>query len=123
MSEVRESLRRSSGEVLNELVQTLLDEGVTAQTFDLDAMPFAQMELFGHGWGQQLARQIQVALAEAQAARLKEHTGDEHACPHCGRVCRTAPQPRRLSTLDGEVEFAEPKCFCPKCRKAFFPSA
>lgn len=116
-------VRESSRELMARLVQTLLDEGVTAQTFDLDAMPFAQMELFGHNLGQQLARQIQAALAEAQATRLAERTVNEHACPRCGRTCRAAPQTRRLKGLDGEVEFCEPKCFCPSCRKAFFPSA
>ena len=54
-------VRESSRELMARLVQTLLDEGVTAQTFDLDAMPFAQMELFGHNLGQQLAHQLFLA--------------------------------------------------------------
>ena len=115
--------RRSSEAIFSELVQTLIDEGVTAQTFRLDAMPFAEMEQFGHGLGRELARRIQAALVGAQAAGLAERTGGEHACPRCGRTCHAAPGQRRLRTLDGEVGFAEPKCFCPKCRQAFFPSA
>lgn len=118
-----DAVRESSKELMARLVKTLLDEGVTAQTFDLDAMPFAAMEMFGHGLGKVLARQIQAALAEAQAARIREQHGADHGCPQCGQSCRAAPQPRTMQTLDGEVEFAEPKCFCPACRKSFFPSA
>lgn len=118
-----DAVRESSKELMSRLVQTLLDEGVTAQTFDLDAMPFAAMEMFGHGLGKVLARQIQGALAEAQAARMREQHGDEHACPQCGQGCRAAPQSRTMQTLDGAVEFAEPKCVCAACRKSFFPSA
>lgn len=116
-------VRESSKVLMPRLVEALLDEGQTAQTFDLDAMSFAAMEKLGHGLGKELARQIQVALAEAQASRMHEQHGDEYACPQCGRTCRAAPQPRTMQTLDGEVEFAEPKCVCPDCRKSFFPSA
>lgn len=117
-----DAVRESSAELMARLVQTLLDEGVTAQTFDLDAMPFAAMEQLGHGLGKVLARRIQAALAEAQAARMREQRGDEHACPQCGQPCRAESQRRTLQTLDGAVEFAEPKCVCAACRRSFFPS-
>jgi len=116
-------VRESSKELMGRLVQTLLDEGVTAEAFDLDSMPFAEMEMFGHGLGKVLARQIQGALAESQGVRMQEQQGEEHSCPQCGVLCRAAPQSRRMTTLDGEVEFREPKCVCPSCRKSFFPSA
>lgn len=106
----------------DELVQTLIEDGVTAEEFALEAMPFAQMELFGHEFGKQVAGEIQKALVEAQAARLNEQAGDRHECPQCGRECRAGTGRRTLKTLDGEVEFSEPKCFCKKCRKSFFPS-
>ena len=117
------AVRGSSEELFEELVQALIDEGMTAEQFEIDAMPFAQMERFGHGLGKQLGRRIQEALAEHQAARLNEQAGDQYDCPQCGRACRADPGARTLRTLDGEVEFSEPKCFCKSCRKAFFPSA
>lgn len=116
-------MQRTSQELIEDLVQALIAEGVTAETFDIDQMPFAEMEQFGHGLGKVLAQRIQAALAEAQAARMNEQAEDLYDCPTCGRACRSDPAPRRLTTLDGEVEFAEPKCFCKSCRKAFFPSA
>jgi hypothetical protein len=113
------AVRRSSEELFGQLVDALLDEGRTAEEFDIDAMPFAQLELFGPGLGRQLARRIQEALAERQGERMAE----VFDCPQCGRACRAGAGGRRLKTLDGDVEFAEPKCFCKTCRKAFFPSA
>jgi hypothetical protein len=113
------ALRRSSEELFEQLVDALIDEGMTAEEFDIDAMPFAQMELFGHALGRQLAQRVQQALAQRQGERMAE----EFDCPQCGRSCRAQTGGRRMKTLDGDVEFAEPKCFCKSCRKAFFPSA
>ena len=44
-------VRESSAVLMSRWVQTLLDEGVTAETFDLDSMPFAEREMSGHGLG------------------------------------------------------------------------
>jgi hypothetical protein len=114
---------QSSEELFEQLVQALLDERMTAEEFNIDAMPFARMEQLGHGLGKQLARRIQQALAERQGARMNAQAGEQYNCPGCGRSCRAAPNSRTLHTLDGEVEFAEPRCFCKSCRKVFFPSA
>ena len=67
-------------------MQALIAEGVTAETFDLDKMPFAVMEQFGHGRGRERAQRIQTALA--QAARVNEQAGEQYGCVHCGRSCR-----------------------------------
>lgn len=116
-------LSERTKQLRDELVQTLIDEGVSAEEFALESMPFAQMELFGHEFGRQVAGEIQKALIEAQAARLNDEAGEQHACPQCGAACRADTAPRRLKTLDVDVQFEEPKCFCKSCRKSFFPSA
>lgn len=107
----------------NELIQALIEEAGRTGQFDIDAMTFAEIELFGHGYGKQVAAEIQQALAEDQAARLNEAKGQEFACPKCGHSCPAEPGARHLKTLDGGVQFSEPKCFCKTCRKTFFPSA
>lgn len=73
------AVRRSSDEVLEELVQALIAEGVTAETFDLDQMPFAAMEQFGHGLGKQLAQRIQAALADSSGPGGGAGGADERA--------------------------------------------
>ena len=107
----------------DELIQALIEEAGQTGQFDIDAMPFVAMELFGHGFGRQVAAEIQQARAEHQAARLNEARGEEFACPKCGLACPAEAGLRRLKTLDGDVQFREPKCFCKTCRKTFFPSA
>jgi len=107
----------------DELVQALIEDATATGDFELDVMPFAEMEIFGHGFGKALAAEIQQALAEAQAAHMNQTHDEQYACPRCGRICRADAGRRQLKTLDGEVEFREPKCTCKKCRKSFFPSA
>jgi hypothetical protein len=45
-------------------------------------------------------------------------------CPHCGcEGQRAKPRQRDLQTRRGlEVPLQEPTCYCPGCRRAFFPS-
>lgn len=47
---------------------------------------------------------------------------DEALCPECGQPGRyQGPRPRALIGRRGPISIAEPKYFCPCCRKAFFP--
>jgi hypothetical protein len=50
-------------------------------------------------------------------------SGPPH-CPHCGfEGQRTKQRQRRLHTRRGlEVPVSEQECYCPGCRRAFFPS-
>jgi hypothetical protein len=44
-------------------------------------------------------------------------------CPKCGHASEcTGQHERRLLTRRGEVPTCEPKYYCPKCRRNFFPS-
>ena len=45
-------------------------------------------------------------------------------CPHCGfEGQRIKQRERRLQTRRGlQVPLREPECYCPGCRRAFFPS-
>jgi hypothetical protein len=61
-----------------------------------------------------LARQAAAHARQADAARL---------CPGCQQPlpCDDT-NPRIVQTDAGEAEWCEPKAFCPRCRRAFFPS-
>lgn len=113
-----ETSKRST-ELFQELVQALVDEGMDSGEFDIDSMRYAQMEMMGHLLGKDLSRQVQAELAARQGERMPER----FACPRCGRECRAETKPKPLTSLDGEVELSETRCFCKKCRKSFFPSA
>jgi len=49
--------------------------------------------------------------------------GTEHVCPVCGTVCSIKRETRTLQGIDGRFEHEEPACYCPTCRRDFFPSA
>ena len=61
-----------------------------------------------------LARQAQTLPQQPHAAR---------ACPSCQQplACADA-NPRRVQTRVGEAQGSEPQGYCPRCRRAFFPS-
>ena len=50
-------------------------------------------------------------------------TKEESTCPQCGKLGRYQGQRQReLIGRRGPVTIAEPKYFCPCCRKSFFPT-
>lgn len=69
-------------------------------------------------------------LAQALGRQAGSDGSDEERpepyqrCSSCdGPVEPTAdPEPRNVQTRVGEAEWDEPKCYCRKCRRSFFPS-
>lgn len=53
-----------------------------------------------------------------------EHPRQAADCPDCGRRCLPdhEPEPVTLIGLRGELEYRQPKHFCDRCRRSFFPS-
>ena len=72
--------------------------------------------------GDEVARQ----LANGELSRRSEVLRDQptHACPDCGKECGVEPdlEPIILQGMRGEIEYAEPRCHCSRCRRDFFPS-
>lgn len=58
-------------------------------------------------------------LLHRQAQQLPE----THPCPTCGRVAPARAEPRPLVVRGALIEHREPVCYCPSCRRDFFPSA
>jgi hypothetical protein len=58
-------------------------------------------------------------LLEQQAHQLPA----PHACPSCGHPCPVQHEPRSLHIRGATIEHREPVCYCPNCRRDFFPSA
>lgn len=91
----------------------------------------------GPPWGTKLAEleDIVVAIREVlsekmlqqalkrQAAESSGRAADWGDCPGCGGVTEPrAPEPRLVQTRGGAAEWPEPHEYCPRCRRAFFPS-
>ena len=87
----------------------------------------------GPGLDVDLAQMEEVAVAAAAgvtAGALEEatgqqarHLGAEQACPQCGKLCGVAEDERAVQVRGGSFQHREPVCYCPACRRSFFPSA
>jgi len=91
----------------------------------------------GPAWGTRLSEiedtflEIRDALTEAmldrslaqQADALAEQPPARRACPSChAELACDQANPRLLRTRVGEATWPEPEGYCPRCRRAFFPS-
>jgi len=89
----------------------------------------------GPAWGtsfaslEELTAQVTELLAEQllqQALQRQAHQplpDDLQACPTCsGPLSEQPPEPRSVHTTVGTTDWQEPARFCPRCRRAFFPS-
>lgn len=67
-------------------------------------------------------------VGDAVATALFEKQSESHgknaeaACPECGKPGHyRGVRKRQLISRRGPVTISEPECYCPCCRKAFFP--
>src|SRR5262249_10257807 len=59
------------------------------------------------------------ALLEQQAQALPA----DPPGPDCGQRCAVRREPRPLVAHGGTLSYREPVCYCPACRRDFFPPA
>ena len=67
-------------------------------------------------------KMLQIAL-QRQAATQPQQPSTYRTCPSCQQplTCNEA-EPRLVQTRVGEAQWQEPEGYCPRCRRAFFPS-
>lgn len=65
---------------------------------------------------------LELGLERQAAAPPQPHQA--RTCPDCERPMAEPkqPAPRTMQTRAGDVCWQEPQEFCPRCRRAFFPS-
>jgi hypothetical protein len=75
---------------------------------------------------EQIAKDAACAVAKGTIEELLEKKtatlGPEQPCPQCQRLCPVERAPRTIQFWGGGVQYREPKCHCPACRRDFFPS-
>lgn len=96
------------------VVARRVEEQVGAD-LELDA---DDIEQFAKNTACAVAKSTIKELLEKKAAAL----GPEQPCPACQRLCPVVREPRTITFWGGDVEYREPKCHCPACRRDFFPS-
>jgi hypothetical protein len=85
--------------------------------------PFSELEDVSVELGQCLSRMIMEEAAGRQADQTAQSPPEYAVCPTCGRpVGEAEHRSRTLTTRAGEVQWDEPRRYCRKCRRSFFPS-
>jgi hypothetical protein len=64
---------------------------------------------------------IKGAIEEVLRTQLKL-LGDHQPCPECARACGVKTRSRAIQGRGGTIQYHEPVCHCPACRRDFFPS-
>lgn len=89
---------------------------------------------------EELATMMQQALLEGLCEELTQRQAERlpatQPCPGCGGECEVQrpeetpadssgkrKEPRRMLLRGGSFGLAEPRCYCRRCRRSFFPSA
>lgn len=73
----------------------------------------------------QIGDEVTRLLTEQELVRRGQHQSGRSAdCPDCGRSCLPdwEPEPTVLVGLRGELAYQQPKHYCDRCRRCFFPS-
>ena len=74
---------------------------------------------------EEVARAAAAGVCEGTlAVLLGQHAdtlGAEQPCPDCGRSCTVRRAERPLTFHGGQRTQSEPLCYCPDCRRDFFP--
>ena len=83
---------------------------------------FVEIEDLTAEIGDEVTRQLAQHLLGQRAEEMA--AVGSHACPDCGQVCEVEAErePLILQGKRGEIAYQEPRCFCSRCRRAFFPS-
>jgi hypothetical protein len=105
-------LKTSLGSLAKELAQAHAEELAAAGTL-------VDLEELACEVGDELTR----LLTEGELARRgTEEIQEEAECPDCGRLSAVEDdEPVVLQGLRGELAYTQPKHFCNRCRRSFFP--
>lgn len=73
----------------------------------------------------QIGDEVGRRLAERELNRRSRQLAERPAnCPDCGNFCTPMPEPEPvvLAGLRGELAYSQPRHYCDRCRRSFFPS-
>lgn len=82
------------------------------------AVTLRELEALTVQVGDELSRQV----TEVEMQRRSSGPAQQESCPDCGEVCQLAEmEPVVLQGVRGEVCYTQPRYYCRRCRRSFFP--
>jgi hypothetical protein len=112
---IRAELNPELQQLARQLARKVFPDGLPRGT------KFSELEDIAGALGDEIARQLIESNVREQTADWPE--GDSAPCPECrGPTSKAPDRPRSLMTTRGEVAWTEHARYCPRCRRAFFPS-
>jgi len=108
---------------IRERVQGFVDELLREEKSSLKkARTLLEIENQAIEIGDELVRQLANSDLAQRAEKVAQQT--EHLCPDCGKMrdLEADTEPLILQGKRSEIEYSEPRCHCPSCRRDFFPS-
>jgi DNA repair exonuclease SbcCD ATPase subunit len=111
---------------LRERLERLLHEAATVEVElsradgSIQGIPhYSVIEGRAHELGKRLSREVQAR----QMNELSASHPTTAKCPGCGTRCDLERRKRDVRSVDGPASLQELVGDCPRCRRAFFPSA
>jgi len=77
----------------------------------------------GEPIAQAAARGLSAGTLEEATTQQAQLLGDQQPCPVCGHACPVTTADRPIAVAGGTFQHREPVCYCPTCRRDFFPAA
>jgi hypothetical protein len=112
---IRTELQADLGPIARQLGRKVYPEGLPRGT------KFSDLEAIAATLGDEIARRLIETHVQEQADGWADQ--EPGACPECGGPTHKAPdQSREITTTQGKVTWTEHVEYCPRCRRAFFPS-
>lgn len=68
-----------------------------------------------------ISRSVLKGIIEETLKTQMKLLGDHQPCPKCGRASPVKTKPRPIQVRGGAIDYEEPVCHCPACRRDFFP--
>ena len=108
-------------ERLRRAIRELAVELATKESYGSNAGTLIDIEVLTAEIGDEIARQLASIELQKRSDSITENPS--HQCPDCGQDCQPHPDPEPiiLDAIRGDIEYSEPRCFCSRCRRDFFP--
>jgi len=115
--EAQQTRQEEMDRLAKRLAELMVEDQRRAGMFD-GVPSFIDIEQAAH----ELAQHVSRVAQERGMREVVANAPTTACCPGCDAECELNVKRRTVQSKDGPVELDEPEGYCPRCRRAFFPS-